>query len=178
MIGDSIMVESDDYDLKPQEPAPAARRAAPIETAAPAAAPPPPSVLTKTRQTQEASAEEVADIRQNKGMALLSYLGVLVVIPLVFGQHSKFVRHHLNQGLMLFVLEVVAWVGCKIIMLLGYPLLHFHAMVYLTSFIGGLIWLVFGLLSLLGLLHVAGGSFANLPVIGEYEVINLQGSED
>ncbi|MGC9258527.1 MAG: hypothetical protein ACP5I8_00410 [Phycisphaerae bacterium] len=169
------MVESNDYDLKP-EPKPAAPGAVPKEPAAPAA--PPPAVLTKTRQAQEASAEDTADIRQNKGMALLAYLGILVVIPMVFGQHSKFVRHHLNQGLLLFVLEAVAWVGCKVIMLLGYPLLHLHAMVYLTSLIGGLIWLAFGLLSLLGLLHVAGGSFANLPVIGEYEVINLQGSED
>ena len=78
----------------------------------------------------------------------------------------------------MFVLEAVTWVGCKIIMLLGYPILHLSGAVYLTSLVGGLLWLLFAVISLLGLLHVAGGSWANLPIVGQYEIISLQGSDD
>jgi uncharacterized membrane protein len=179
------MTDANDYELKPPEPRPAPKAPAqPPATAAPgseqagAADAPPASATVTPEQAKEAAAAQEADIRQNKGLALLAYVGVLVVIPMVFGQHSKFARHHSNQGLILFILEMVAWVGCKILMLLGYPLLHLAAFVYLTSFIGGLIWLVFATLSLLGLLHVASDSFATLPVIGEYEVINVDRSED
>ncbi len=174
------MAESDDYDLKPQEPRSGAQvSAVPTDTDS-AATPstPPPADIAAAKQAKEAEAENEADIKKNKGMALLAYLSVLVVIPMVFGQHSKFVRHHLNQGLLLFVLEAVTWVGCKIIMLLGYPILHLSGAVYLTSLVGGLLWLLFAVISLLGLLHVAGGSWANLPIVGQYEIISLQGSDD
>ncbi len=179
------MTESNDYDLKP--PAPKSAPRAPAQPPTPAApssgetdasaVPTAPAGMT-AEQAKEAAAAQQADIRQNKGLALLAYIGVLVVIPMVFGQHSKFARHHTNQGLILFILEMVAWAGCKVLMLLGYPVFHLAASVYLTSFVGGLIWLVFAVLSLLGLLHVASNSFATLPVIGEYEVINIQGGED
>ncbi len=171
------MTDAPDYDLKPQ----AARPPSPLESnpvPPPTSAKPPPVASDTVADAKASAAEAARDIHQNKGMALLAYLGVLVIVPLVFGQHSKFVRHHTNQGLILMVLEVVVWVGCKTLMLLGYPLFHLHALVYLTSFVGGLIWLVFAMFSLMGLLHVAGGSFADLPVVGSYEVLNVEGSED
>ena len=176
------MTESidNDYDLKPQPPKPAAQAApsaeaqvdAPISPSSPAAN------VEAAQLNKQAAAEQEEDIRKNKGMALLSYLGILVVIPMVFGLHSKFVRHHANQGLILFTLEIIAWAGCNTVMLLGYPLVHLSAMVYLTSLIGGLIWLGFTLLALMGLLHVAGDSYASLPVIGEYEIISILGSDE
>ncbi len=176
------MDDTADYELKPQSPKPAPKVVPPSDTptdtsAAPAATSP--AANGEAAQAiKQAAAEQEEDIRINKGMALLSYLGVLVVIPMVFGLHSKFVRHHANQGLILFALEVIAWVGCQTIMLLGYPLLHLSDMVYLTSLVGGLIWLLFAVLGLLGLLHVASGSYASLPIIGEYEIISILGSDE
>ena len=176
------MTESNDYDLKPQPAKPAAKATASAEAQPEALISPPVSSPTDNveaaQSKKQAAAEQEEDIRKNKGMALLCYLGVLVVIPMVFGLHSKFVRHHANQGLILFTLEIIAWAGCNTVMLLGYPLLHLSAMVYLTSLIGGLIWLGFTLLALLGLLHVAGDSYASLPVIGEYEIISILGSDE
>ncbi len=176
------MTDAKDYDLKPQAPKPPVP--ATISAEAPVDAPisPPassPAANVEAAQlNKQAAAEQEEDIRKNKGLALLSYLGVLVVIPMVFGLHSKFVRHHANQGLILLALETIVWASCKTAMLLGYPLVHLSAMVYLTSLIGGLIWLGFTLLALLGLLHVAGDSYATLPVIGEYEIISIMGSDE
>ena len=176
------MTESNDYDLKPQPAKPAAKATASAEAQPEALISPPVSSPTDNVEAaqlkKQAAAEQEEDIRKNKGMALLCYLGVLVVIPMIFGLHSKFVRHHANQGLILFTLEVIAWAGCNTAMLLGYPLVHLSAMVYLTSLIGGLIWLGFTLLALMGLLHVAGDSYASLPVIGEYEIISILGSDE
>ena len=176
------MTDANDYDLKPQPAKPATAPATPGAEAPTVVVSPPASSPTDNVEAaqlkKQAAAEEEEDIRKNKGMALLSYLGVLVVIPMIFGLHSKFVRHHANQGLMLFTLEMVVWAACKTVLLLGYPLLHLSAMVYLTSLVGGLIWLGFTLLALLGLLHVAGDSYASLPVIGEYEIISILGSDE
>ncbi|MGC8539382.1 MAG: hypothetical protein ACP5QA_02005 [Phycisphaerae bacterium] len=176
------MTDANDYDLKPQLAKPAAAPVARSTEVPTVVVSPPTSSPTDNVEAaqlkKQAAAEEEEDIRKNKGMALLSYLGVLVVIPMIFGLHSKFVRHHANQGLLLFTLEMVVWAACKTVLLLGYPLLHLSAMVYLTSLVGGLIWLGFTLLALLGLLHVAGDSYASLPVIGEYEIISILGSDE
>lgn len=176
------MTDANDYDLKPQPAKPAtapATRSAEAPTVVVSSPVSSPTDNVEAAQLKkQAAAEEEEDIRKNKGMALLSYLGVLVVIPMIFGLHSKFVRHHANQGLLLFTLEMVVWAACKTVLLLGYPLLHLSAMVYLTSLVGGLIWLGFTLLALLGLLHVAGDSYASLPVIGEYEIISILGSDE
>ena len=38
------------------------------------------------------------DIEQNKVMALLSYLGILVLVPLLGAKGSKYARFHTSQG--------------------------------------------------------------------------------
>lgn len=46
-----------------------------------------------------------ADIDENKGIAWLSYLGILFVIP--FLSDSEYARFHGRQGLVLFVNELI-----------------------------------------------------------------------
>ena len=46
------------------------------------------------------------DITKNKAMAILSYLGILVLIPIFAAKDSKFARYHANQGLVLLITEV------------------------------------------------------------------------
>ena len=43
------------------------------------------------------------DIEQNKLMAILAYLGILVIIPILAAKESKFARFHSNQGLILLI---------------------------------------------------------------------------
>ena len=61
--------------------------------------------FTDTADTTAQFAPE--DIAQNKGMAILSYLSILVLIPLFAAKDSRFARFHANQGLVLLVSEVV-----------------------------------------------------------------------
>ena len=48
------------------------------------------------------------EVRRNKAMGVLSYIGILVLIPLLAGdRRSEYVKHHMNQGIVLTILSVL-----------------------------------------------------------------------
>lgn len=47
------------------------------------------------------------DINANKGMSVLSYIGILFLIPMLARKDSPYCRFHANQGLVLFIVEIV-----------------------------------------------------------------------
>ena len=49
---------------------------------------------------------EQEDIQNNKTMAILAYIGILVLIPIFAAKESKFARFHANQGLVLLIIMV------------------------------------------------------------------------
>lgn len=53
---------------------------------------------------------EEQDIQQNKIWALLSYFGVLCLIPLLLKKDSKFAQFHAKQGLVMFIIEFFLWI--------------------------------------------------------------------
>ena len=75
-------------------------------------------------------------------MGILAYIGILVLIPLLMEKHDPFVRFHVKQGLVLFVIEAALWV------------------------IGSMIWGLWGIISLINLGAVV------LSIIGIVNVIN------
>ena len=52
---------------------------------------------------------EIKNGDQEKVLAVLAYLGILVLVPIFMGKKSKYVRFHSNQGLILLIGEVVWW---------------------------------------------------------------------
>ena len=50
---------------------------------------------------------KAAESGMDRFLAVLSYLGALVIVPILAGNNSKFVKHHANQGLVLFIIKVV-----------------------------------------------------------------------
>ncbi len=52
---------------------------------------------------------EVVGSSNNVGMAVLSYLGILILIPfLMKAQNDPFVKFHMKQGIVLIVVDIVA----------------------------------------------------------------------
>ena len=49
------------------------------------------------------------DIEKNKTVAVLSYVWILFLIPLLGKKHSKFCQFHAKQGLILFLLSFLSW---------------------------------------------------------------------
>ena len=89
------------------------------------------------------------EVRQNKGMGILSYFGFLVLIPLLAGnKKSEYVKQHVNQGVSLFVISAIL------------DLLDGEAVFGLYSFIN------FGNTMLSGILDIAGFAIFIIAIMG------------
>ncbi|KAA0206996.1 DUF4870 domain-containing protein [Candidatus Uhrbacteria bacterium] len=100
------------------------------------------------------------DIDDNKVIAALSYLGILVLIPLLVKKDSKFTQEHAKQGLVLFIAEII---GSVIAMV---PIIGW----LLAPFIG----IAFLIVALVALIKCLMGEFWEIPLIGPYrKKINL-----
>ena len=93
------------------------------------------------------SAEQILE---GKVFAILSYLSILCIIPLVFKKDNPFVLSHGKQGLVLFVAEV----GIFIIQI-----------IFPWSFKLGVF--VLGVISFCGIIAVLKGEYIKLPIITE-----------
>lgn len=96
------------------------------------------------------------DINQNKLWALLGYIGILCLIPLLAKKDSKFAQYHAKQGLVLFLISLIG------------------AIPVVGWIITPLLALVLFIVSLIGIINVLQGKYWKLPVLGDYaEKINI-----
>lgn len=103
---------------------------------------------------EEKKTREGISVSGDNVYAILSYLWILCLIPVLMKKEDEFVRFHARQGLMLFIVEVgIGIIG--IIPALG-------PVVYLLGM------LVCGLLSLAGIVQVLMGNKWKMPVIGDW----------
>lgn len=105
------------------------------------------------------------DIAQNKVMAVLSYLGILVLIPLFANHTSRYARFHTSQGVNLFLINVIVSLARG----MGSVFNGFG----LVSMCCGLIQLATFVLMILGIINAATGRAKELPVIGKIHILNL-----
>ena len=54
------------------------------------------------------------DIDSGKGMAILSYIGILALIPFLAEKKNKFVIYHAKQGMNLFICEIIGSVAINL----------------------------------------------------------------
>ena len=118
----------------------------------------------------ETSSFHPEDIRRNKGYAVLAYLGILVLVPILGAKHSAFARFHAGQGLLLLIIGVAK------------SLLFGMVQTVLDTTIFGILEPVFAavsvILSLLllaamifGIVCAAQGKAKELPVIGGWRLL-------
>ena len=111
---------------------------------------------------------EAADIRENRALAAVAYMGPLVLVPLVFGKTSPFVRHHTNQGFLLFVAEIFVWAGLELLAIPAMVIPPLRAMLGLVAFGTCILFFVF---SLRGLAAALNGRKSEIPIIGIHKVV-------
>lgn len=118
-----------------------------------------------------------ADIEQNKAMGVLSYLSLLVLIPIFAAPKSKFARFHANQGLILLLGEVAWGVASNVVIAIltkiAWELLawSFFSVLKVFTVILRLVNLVFLVLSIIGIVNAANGRAKELPVIGKIRIL-------
>jgi len=98
------------------------------------------------------------DIAENRYMAALAYLSVLVLIPLFLRGQSPYVRYHCNQGLSLLIVSIAITVAGKIIPFVG----------GIISALGGIFVLI---CMVIGILNALNGKASPLPVVGNVNFI-------
>jgi len=89
-------------------------------------------------------------ILEGKIFAIIAYLSIFCIIPLVFKKDNPFVLKHGKQGLILFLGEVAAFIVTIILPWMVKPAV-----------------LLFGVLSFIGLIASLRGRDAKLPIISK-----------
>lgn len=108
-----------------------------------------------------------SDIENNKVLAIFSYISFLFIIPLIAAPNSKFARFHANQGILLFIVEILYGIAAGIISVM-FKVLHLGFLSAILNLFG----LVFLALMIIGILNVVNGKAKELPVIGNYKILN------
>ena len=115
------------------------------------------------------------DIEDNKVMALLSYLGILVAIPILAAKNSPFARFHANQGLIL----CIAWIGWAIfdsvitamLWALLWKGMGLWSIYSLCGTLLSMVYIVFTVLAVIGIINVLNGKAKELPLIGKFKIL-------
>ncbi|MBQ8121112.1 MAG: zinc-ribbon domain-containing protein [Ruminococcus sp.] len=108
------------------------------------------------------------DVEQNKVMAILAYIWILVFVTIFAAPQSKFARFHANQGLTLFIFEVIYGV---IMTALGVTVGKIPVVGPITLSICGLVGLVWLILSICGIVNAVNGKAKELPVLGNIHLM-------
>lgn len=112
----------------------------------------------ETTEETSTGAEQVSEVpkkvEDNKLMGILSYIGVLCLIPLLTKKDDEFVFFHAKQGVVLFIAEVITAFVAAI------PLLG-----WVIAPIAYLVWFV---LAIIGIINVLGEKREELPILGKY----------
>ena len=94
------------------------------------------------------------DIKENKVLAAIGYIGILCVLPLALKPKSQFCKFHGKQALILLIAGVINMV-IGMIPVIGWILAPLGAIAII-------------IMSLLGLLKAINGEYWEMPYIAEY----------
>ncbi len=120
--------------------------------------------LNELNNTADTTAEyDPQDIEQNKIFAILAYISWLVLVPIFVAKDSKFAKFHVNQGLVLAIVEIICWVAFGILRKL--PLIG-----WIFGLAEGIISFVCFLVAVIGIINAANGKAKELPVIGKAKI--------
>lgn len=104
---------------------------------------------------------------ENKKLyCILAYIGPLWLVGLLSAPNEPDVKFHVNQGIVLSILDVVLYIVASILAaILGWHLL----------FLSTLIWLAVGVsilvLAIMGIMNANNGVQKELPVIGKIKIL-------
>lgn len=91
---------------------------------------------------------------QNMLMAILAYIGPLIIVSYLVAKDDPFVKFHIKQGLLLVIIEVAVWMLMMTLWIL-FPILQLVNLGVLV-------------LAIVGIVHAAKSEKKELPLIGHY----------
>ena len=98
--------------------------------------------------------------------SILSYIGILWLIPLLVEKNDKVVRFHVNQGIVLFIFDIIGSIAVGILSAI-------FVFIPVISFLGVVIASLFGILCfvlmIIGIVNAANKS--EKPIIGKFQIL-------
>ena len=85
-------------------------------------------------------------------------MGPLVIIPFIVAKDDSFVKFHIKQGLVLFVIEVALWLLSSFFFVMFYQFWMLYQLVNLALFV----------LAVIGIVNVVQGKEKELPLVGPF----------
>jgi uncharacterized membrane protein len=100
----------------------------------------------------------MADREVEEGIvwAIIGYIGILFLVPLLAKKDNKFALYHAKQGLVLFIADIIVWVVAFILMFIP----------FIGWLIGAILWILLLVLFIIGIVNAATGKYKALPIIG------------
>ena len=110
----------------------------------------------KTKPASSAKTSKERDVEINKSIAALSYVWVLCLVPLLGKRDSEYAQFHAKQGLVLFIIEILA------------------GLVAWFPIFGQLFMLVLLVVAIMGIVKTLNGDWWEIPYIYDWsKKINL-----
>ena len=112
------------------------------------------------------------DIQTGKGMSVLSYLGLLWLIPFFVNtrRNNPYVRFHINQGLILLIISLIIQVIGAVVC----AVLDFFWLGFISSIVGvavDFIQFIIFAFEILGIVNVLKNTAKELPFIGFIQIL-------
>ena len=110
---------------------------------------------------------DMKDIEENKVFAFFSYLGFLFIIPLIAKPDSRFCKFHVNQGIILCIVEAIVGAICA-----GLEFATVTAsLVTVIDLTTTALDILTACLAINGIVNVLTGRAKELPVIGKFRIL-------
>ena len=132
------------------------------ETTTTSSMPPPPTSAPASASLYDTASATAygpnpADVEKNKVFAILAYLGILFIVPLLAAKESPFAMYHANQGLVLFLVAIALGIVTMI------PVLGW--------IVGAVGWIAHIVFMIMGIINAANGQMKPLPLIGGISIL-------
>lgn len=139
------------------------------------------SKVADINNTADTTSEfDPSDINQNKVMAVLSYFGILVLIPLLAKKDSKYAQYHAKQGFNVFLLSIAYTIIYSLLHMIeftrtqyifGYPIENVKYTPWFVTLICTLIGLAIMVFAVIGIVNAATGKAKELPILGKIKIL-------
>lgn len=120
------------------------------------------------------------DSNENKGFALISYLGPLALIPYFLGNSSKFLKYHAKQGMNLLIIWAIYAVSYSLLSLISVSkrvqwstglLVNYRITPWWIDIPMTAIGLGIFIINVVAIVYVCQSKSKELPIIGDIKIV-------
>ena len=145
--------------------------------------------LEKVLDTEDTSKDYTKkDVDDNKGLALLAYLGPFALVPYFYNKNSKYVKYHAVQGMNLLVMWIVYAILAALLSsikvtkdctsVMGTILTCTKVTPWWVNLIVDLSGLLLFAIAVIGVFYALSGKAKKLPLVDKVKIFKEKENED